>query len=368
MTMQAAKYPRARRDDVRLLIVDASSGAFSEKKAADLPNYLSVGDLLVVNDAATLPASLLGQDAQGQPIELRLCGPAEGERFSAVVFGAGDWRIPTEHRAPPKDLQLGARLILAADLSAQVTAISPLSPRLIEMEFNLHGAALWAALYRKGRPVQYSYLQDDLNLWSVQTVYGARPWAAEMPSAGRPLTWQTLLALRQKGIELCWITHAAGLSSTGDPVLDRALPLPERYDIPQTTVAAIARARRRQGRIIAVGTTVVRALEGAARNAQVAGAAPGTLTAGSARTDLLLDAHTRLQVVDALLSGLHGPKESHFRLLSAFAPAAFLSAAWEHAIQQGYLCHEFGDLCLLGPALLSASEQNQRPSILAARS
>ncbi len=126
------------------------------------------------------------------------------------------------------------------------------------------GDALWAALYREGRPVQYSYLAHDLPLWAVQTVYAARPWAFEMPSAGRPLSWEILLALRRKGVRWASLTHAAGLSSTGDPAIDAALPLAERYDIPAATVRAVADTRARGGRVIAVGTTVVRALEGAA--------------------------------------------------------------------------------------------------------
>jgi S-adenosylmethionine:tRNA ribosyltransferase-isomerase len=178
-----------------------------------------------------------------------------------------------------------------------------------------------------------------------------------MPSAGWPLSWSILLALRRRGIELCWLTHAAGLSSTGDPELDRALPLAERYDLPELTVAAIARARRRGGRIIAVGTTVVRALEGAERNARAEGASPGTLLPGSALTDLLLDDKTQPAVVDGLLTGMHGPGESHFRLMSALAPEPLLQTAWDHAARLGYLCHEFGDLCLvLASSLVSAKD------------
>ncbi len=180
-----------------------------------------------------------------------------------------------------------------------------------------------------------------------------------MPSAGWPLTFSILLSLRRRGIELCWLTHAAGLSSTGDAQLDSALPLAERYDLPDMTVAAIARARRRGGRIIAVGTTVVRALEGAERNARATGAAPGTLLPGSALTDLLLDDKTKPAVVDGLLTGMHGPGESHFRLMSALAPEPLLQAAWDHAARLGYLCHEFGDLCLVLTNSLATSKSSE---------
>lgn len=385
--MNAASAPRDRRTDARLLCIRADADAddrspsppsFREGTAADLPDLLQPGDLLVVNDAATLPASLRGTAPQGQPIELRLLGapppsPPEdasgGEEWPAVLFGAGDWRTPTEHRPPPPPLQVGDVLRWGSDrdriappLSAQITRVSPVSPRLIHVRFHQRGAAFLTALYAHGRPIQYAYLQQDLPLWSVQTVYGARPWAAEMPSAGRPLSWDTLLSLRRRGVELCWLTHAAGISSTGDRTLDAALPLPERYDIPDTTAQAIARARARGGRIVAVGTTVVRALEGAAQRAGREGAARGTVRAGDGVTDLRIDATTQLDVVDAIISGMHGPEESHFQLLSAFAPPHLLRAAWDYACAHGFLCHEFGDLCLVFSARRTNAVQQPAPS------
>jgi len=355
MTVQPARFPRERRSDARLLVIDSALADWAHRQAADLPALLRPGDLLVVNDAATLPASLFGRGPRGGGLEVRLVGAPEDDHWKGVVFGAGDWRIPTEHRAPAEPLELGDRLDLGPGLGVEVLGVSPLSPRLVELRFDQAGASLWAALYAHGRPVQYSYLTQDLPLWSVQTAYAARPWAAEMPSAGRPLSWEILLALRRHGVELCWLTHAAGLSSTGDPALDRVLPLPERYDLPEITVAAIARAHRQGGRVIAVGTTVVRALEGAERTARAAGAAPGTLHPGTGKTELVLDESTRPVVVSGLLTGLHGPGESHFRLLSSFAPPSLLSTAWSQAAQRGYLCHEFGDLCLLAPSVLAAS-------------
>jgi S-adenosylmethionine:tRNA ribosyltransferase-isomerase len=164
----------------------------------------------------------------------------------------------------------------------------------------------------------------------------------EMPSAGRPLSWHILAALRRRGVELAWLTHAAGLSATGDAALDAALPLPEIYDIPAGTAAAVQRARAEERRVIAVGTTVVRALEGAAQSGQWAGA--GT-------TDLVLDERSILRVVDGILTGIHAPGESHYKLLGAFAPTALLDATWRHARARGYLPHELGDLCLIAPGI-----------------
>jgi S-adenosylmethionine:tRNA ribosyltransferase-isomerase len=164
-----------------------------------------------------------------------------------------------------------------------------------------------------------------------------------MPSAGRPLSWHILAALRQRGVELAWLTHAAGLSATGDAALDAALPLPEIYDVPRATAVAVHRARAEGRRVIAVGTTVVRALEGAARAGQWAG--------GTGTTDLVLDERSLLRLVDGIITGIHAPGESHYKLLGAFAPATLLAATWRHAHARGYLPHELGDLCLIAPGI-----------------
>jgi S-adenosylmethionine:tRNA ribosyltransferase-isomerase len=323
-----ARRPRAQ---ARLVTIDVAAGAFSDGDIGDLPARLGAGDLVVVNDAATLPASLAGRDTAGRAVELRLYAERADGAFSAVTFGDGDWRTPTEHRPPPPPLAAGAQ-ITVGELRAEVTRARG---RLVELRFDRAGDALWAALYRAGRPVQYAHLEAPLPLWAVQTRYGARPWAAELPSAGRPLTWEILLGIRRRGAELGALTHACGLSATGDEALDAALPLPERYEIPAATVEAVARARR----VIAVGTSVVRALEGCI-------ATHGRLVAGPGETDLIIDGAFRPRVVGGLLSGLHERGASHFRLLQAFAPSALIERAYAHAEAAGYLGHEFGDSCL----------------------
>jgi S-adenosylmethionine:tRNA ribosyltransferase-isomerase len=311
-----------------------------------LPALLRAGDLLVVNDAATLPAALAGCDQQGRPIEARLCHHGGASRFHAVLFGAGDWRVRTEDRPPPPPQPVGARLRFG-QLTATVSAVSVLSPRLLALQFQAAGDALWAALYREGRPIQYSHLGAPLPLWAVENVYAGRPWAFEMPSAGRPLSWRLLSALRARGVALASVTHAAGLSATGDPALDAALPFPERYEVPAATVRAITATRARGGRVIAVGTSVVRALEGAH-------AAHGALRAGSGITDLRLHPGHVRRVVDGLLCGMHDPHESHYALLGAFLPPALLRAAHGFALAQGFHSHELGDVALLLPRLQGA--------------
>lgn len=322
------------RHAVRLIVL-ASEQPRLETFAA-LPRLLRAGDLVIVNDAATLPASLPGTTADGAPFELRLTGPIDGSRLSGVLLGEGDHRTRTEHRAAPPKLAVGERVQLGT-FAATVTAVAG---RKVELIAPLASDQLWQALYAAGSPVQYAHRAERLPLYAVQTAYAARPWAAEMPSAGRPLTWEILLGLRRAGIELATLTHAAGLSSTGDEGLDRALPWPERYELPPHTIAAIAAAKARGGRVIAVGTTVVRALEAAAEE-------DGVLRAGSGTATLRLDAASVPRVVDGLISGLHVPGESHFELLQAFAPRARLERGIQLAAVHCLSSHELGDACLV---------------------
>lgn len=341
--MRPATLPPEIRDDVRLLLIDAVTGEFHDHELARLPTLLRPDDVVVVNDAATIPASLQGVDEQGRSVEVRLLSRAGVGRWTAVLFGEGSWRARTEDRPPPPRLPVGSTLRLGT-LNATIREVSELSSRLVQLELCGDEASVWRALYEHGRPVQYAYLRGDVELWSVQTTFASRPWAVEMPSAGRPLSWRILLELRRRGIELATVTHAAGLSATGEPVLDEALPLPEQYAIPSATVDAVQRARQRGSRVVAVGTTVVRALEGCAMQND------GELRAGEGTTALRIEQGHALRIVDGLLTGMHEPTESHFRLLQAFAPRPILDAALAHAIETGYRTHEFGDVSLLIPA------------------
>jgi S-adenosylmethionine:tRNA ribosyltransferase-isomerase len=299
---------------------------------ADLPQLLRAGDLVVVNDAATLPASFRGVTAGGEVFELRLSSPPVDARLTGVLFGAGDWRTRTEHRSPPPRVAVGERVTLGGSLAATVAAVAG---RRVTLDAAEHGDGLWQALYAIGVPVQYAHRSEPLPLWSVQTAYASRPWAVEMPSAGRALTWDVLLDLRRAGVAIATLTHAAGLGSTGDNALDRAMPWPERYEIPVRTAAAIRTARTAGGRVIAIGTTVVRALEASL-------GAPGCGTA-----TLRLDRSRQLRVVDGLVSGLHVPGESHFEMLEAFAPRAHLKHGLVIAAANGLSAHELGDACLI---------------------
>jgi S-adenosylmethionine:tRNA ribosyltransferase-isomerase len=188
-------------------------------------------------------------------------------RFAAVVFGAGDFRVRTEDRHPPPRIRPGDRFVFGRSETAghrplYATIDSVLGhPRLVGLRFDHSPDQVWAGLARYARPVQYAYVTEPLALWDVWTSVAAVPVAFEPPSAGFMLDWNAVAAMNSRNIDFATLTLAAGLSSTGDIELDRRLPFDEPYRISQATADAIRRTRRSGGRIVAVGTTVVRALE-----------------------------------------------------------------------------------------------------------
>jgi S-adenosylmethionine:tRNA ribosyltransferase-isomerase len=375
--LEAAAPPEARglrRDHVRLLLVDRATGSVRHHRFHELPWLLEPGDLLVANDSRTLPASLLGHTAAGTPLEVRLAareegeagpggegagpgregaGPGQegagpgGERWAALVLGVpaggGDPAlVPTDARPPAPDLAAGERLRFAGGLGATVLGRHEEAGPLVWLAFDLAGERLAEALHRAGRPVRYAYVPRPWPLHQYQTLFAAGPGSAEMASAGRPFTVETLRDLRQRGIGLATISLHAGLSTYGDPVTDRRYVPAEPYLVPEATAAAVAASRAAGGRVVAIGTTVVRALETAAAGGD--GVRPG---AGVTRLRIV-PGH-RLAAVDGLLTGLHEPEASHLDLLGAFLDGQALERAYAAALGSGYLWHEFGDVCLLLP-------------------
>ena len=339
--MRAAHTPVQRPRDARLLVIEAN-GTLQHVPRQRLADFLHAGDVLVANDAATLPASLSGLHLRSAlPIEVRLAGRRsldadDVHEFIAIVFGAGDHRTPTEHRKPPPALRDGDALALGP-LRAQVRHTLA-HPRLIALHLDGTPDAIWAGIARHGKPVQYAHLPAPLALWDVWTSVAARPVAFEPPSAGFVLDWQLLHTLRERGVAFATLTHAAGLSSTGDAALDARLPFDEPYHLPAATLDAIRTAHARGGRVVALGTTVTRALEHAASSG---------LNPGDGIADQRIGTHTTLRVVDAIVSGTHEPGTSHRELLRAFASDALLSRADAELAERGYLTHEFGDSVLI---------------------
>ncbi len=337
--MIPASSPERRR---RNLLAVAANGTIRHAARRELPALLRPGDLVVANDAATLPASLRGTHAvSGAPVELRLAAwktLGDPTRFVAIAFGAGDHRTPTEHRPPPPPLRRGDRVSLGP-LRAIVEDVLG-HPRLVAVRFDGAREDVWAGIARHGRPIQYAHVPEPLQLWDVWTAIAARPVAFEPPSAGLALDWKMLEAFRERGIGFATLTLAAGISSTGDAALDRRLPFDEPFVIPGATAAAIAHTKAAGGRVIAIGTTTVRALEAAAVRRGIVRAGEGIATA-------LIGPHTLLRVVDAILSGMHAPGESHYELLRAFADDDALGKMAAATEARGYLNHEFGDSVLV---------------------
>ena len=323
----------------RLLTVDAQREGHDIAPIDALPDRLAPGDLIVLNDAATLPSSLSGTGPGGEAIELRLARSLGGSRWIAAVLGAGDWRTPTEDRPPPPALAPGDVVAIGPGFAAHV--VQNAGPRLVAIRLEADRGEWLQAVYRSGQPVRYSYLGGPVPIGAFQTAFATRPWASEAPSAALPLSWAILLAARRTGIGLATLTHAAGLSSIDGGSIDRALPLPERSAIGEATIAAIDATRAAGHRVIAAGTTVVRALEG--RFAQHGSA----LRAGVSETDLVIGGGFVPRVVDGLLTKIHAPDEPHFAVLAAFAPADRLEAAFADAGRRGLRNHEFGDAALL---------------------
>jgi S-adenosylmethionine:tRNA ribosyltransferase-isomerase len=393
--LEATTPPEARglrRDHVRLLVVDRATGAVAHHRFHELPRLLEPGDLLVANDSRTLPASLLGHTASGAPLEVRLAA-RDGARWAALVLGVpGDGQdpalVPTDARPAAPELAVGDRLEFAGGLGATVLGRHEEAGPLVWLAFDAAGERLAEALHRAGRPVRYAYVPCPWPLHHYQTLFAAGPGSAEMASAGRPFTVQTLRDLRARGIGLATISLHAGLSTYGDPATDHRYVPAEPYLVPEATVAAVAACRAAGGRVIAVGTTVVRALETAALGAASSGPVPGAaprwgsvadpeaarsrlstappgpdpdplrprpdpepplLRAGPGVSRLRIGPGHRLRAVDGLLTGLHEPEASHLDLLGAFLDRAALDRAYAAALAGGYLWHEFGDVCLLLP-------------------
>jgi S-adenosylmethionine:tRNA ribosyltransferase-isomerase len=341
--MMAADRAVQRPPDAKLLVVDASRH-IEHAPRSGLVEYLRRGDLVVANDAATLPASLRGTHGRtGAPVEVRLAGrpslkPEDVRRFGAVVLGEGDFHTRTEDRPAPPALSDGDRLVLGP-LRATVERTLG-HARLVSLLFDGTPDEVWAGLARHGRPIQYAHVHEPLALWDVWTRIAGPPVAFEPPSAGFALDWRALSSMRERGVEFETITHAAGISSTGDEELDRLLPFDEPYHIPAATADAIRRTKARGGRVVAVGTTVVRALEHAA-------VADGHVRAGDGVATQRLGPQSHLRVADAILSGTHEAGTSHYELLRAFLDDETLRLTTAELDARGYLTHEFGDSVLI---------------------
>ncbi|MCF6138421.1 S-adenosylmethionine:tRNA ribosyltransferase-isomerase [Pseudalkalibacillus berkeleyi] len=330
-----------RRDDVKLMILDSKSGDTTHDQFPRLGQYVHPGDLLVMNVSRTLPASF--------KVKLKRCGKlvAEdvevrlGQRKSNSV-----WRV----LLIDVNVQQGDEMIFSPNLKAFIRSSKKDQP-LTTIWFSLKGNALYNELYKLGEPIRYEYIDEKWGLEQYQTVYGTVPGSVEMVSAGRAFTWELLIRLKKAGVQLANITLHTGLSYYGS---DQWQVGPsdslEEYEVPSDTIEKIRQTKQAGGKIIAIGTTVVRALESAVDSEGISVAKRGW-------TNLHIDENYSLKVVDGLLTGFHEPKASHLDMLSAFVSPELIRQAYSEAIRTKYLWHEFGDI-----NLIIARDQHERSS------
>lgn len=315
------------RDRVHLLLSSPTSDV--AHRFSDLPDLLRPGDLLVVNESSTLPASLPARSTIGD-FRVNL----------STAYGTGLWLgEPRWGPAQPGPLPLDAGVAIdVGGVECTVLAPFPGVPRLIFLRAN---GDLAGAMRSVGRPIQYGYAAREFPLEDYQTVFGRVPGSAEMPSASRPFTPRLIDRLRASGIRFAPVVLHTGVSSLefGDFPPWVAPVYPEPFEVPSGTVEAVERTRAEGGRVIAVGTTVVRALESAT---DACGLRPAR-----GFTRLYLSPERPVRSVDGLLTGFHEARSTHLALLAAFVDLSRLQRAYETAAREGFLWHEFGDSHLI---------------------
>lgn len=316
------------RDGVRLLV--ARPGGVEHRRFHELASVLDPGDLLVVNTSATLPAALDIRHHDGRAMTLHV----------ATALDDGDWVVePRRPDGPERHVAAGDRLGLPGVV---LTLVAPYpdehAPRRLWRARPWPPVGLAGYLATYGWPIAYGHLAGRFPIADHQTVYATDPGSAEMPSAGRPLSEHLLVRLMARGVTVAPLVLHAGVSSPEK----HEPPTPERYTVPPATARLVNSAHDAGARVVAVGTTVVRALETVA-------APDGTVSPGHGWTDLVLGAHRPARTITGLISGLHEPEASHLALLEAVAGPALVGRAYEAAVAQRYLWHEFGDSTLLLP-------------------
>jgi S-adenosylmethionine:tRNA ribosyltransferase-isomerase len=328
---EAHEPPALRGDDptdVALLVAGRADGTLTHACFTELGRFLRPGDLLVVNTSATLPAALPAR-IDGEEVELHLSTPVAGR----------DWvvELRTTDRRPLRGSRRGARVELPGGAAAELLAPYLGSGRLSVARLSL-GEPVEDYLRRHGHPIRYEHTPADLPIDAYQTIFARDPGSAEMPSAARPFTAELVTELVARGVVFAPVTLHCGVSSL--EVGER--PYPERYRVPPETARLANAVQGWGGRVIAVGTTVARALETVA-------APDGALRPGDGLTRLTITPERGLAAIDGLITGWHEPESSHLSLLEAAAGPGLLRRSYQAAAERGYRFHEFGDSHLILP-------------------
>jgi S-adenosylmethionine:tRNA ribosyltransferase-isomerase len=337
--LEAREPPEQRglaRDDVRLMVASRSDpDEPADARFGDLPAHLQPGDLLVVNVSATLAAAVAAERADGSEARVHFAtrAPRLDDAWRVVELRSADGSRPAGGVA-------GERLTLPGGAALRLAAPYASYQRLTLAHLD-GGGPVHSYLAEHGEPIRYGYVSDPLPLDAYQTVYATTPGSAEMPSAGRPFTAELIVALIARGIQVAPLTLHTGVSSPErhEP------PFPEQYEVPEATARAVESTRAAGGRVIAVGTTVVRALETA-----TADDCRGNRTRpAQGWTNVVITPERGVRAVDGLITGWHEPEASHLQMLEAIAGRELLERSYAAALDREYLWHEFGDSHLILP-------------------
>ncbi|MGZ4227078.1 MAG: S-adenosylmethionine:tRNA ribosyltransferase-isomerase [Solirubrobacteraceae bacterium] len=321
-----------RRDEVRLLVARRSDGSVSHRRFADLVDVLDAGDLLVVNVSATIPAAVSARRPDCERVTVHFATPAP-------QLADGWWVVELRSSDGGRPLRASVGERISLDGGAELELVAPYASGARLVLARIDGAdSVIGYLERHGRPIRYGYVKSPWPLDAYQNVYATTPGSAEMASAGRPFTPELITQLIARGVLFAPITLHCGVSS---PERHEA-PLPERFEVPEQTAALIRAVREWGGRVVAVGTTVVRALESVAQP-------DGAVAAGAGWTGLVVTPGRGLWLVDGLITGWHEPEASHLEMLEAAAGPQLLARSYDAALACGYLWHEFGDSHLVLP-------------------
>jgi S-adenosylmethionine:tRNA ribosyltransferase-isomerase len=353
--LEAHEPPEARglaRDEVRLMVSFARNDTVMHTRFNRLPDFLQRGDVLVVNSSATLNAALTGTRGNGEAVEVHL----------SQYLGGDAWIIELRRRAaygtaPLLDASVGE--VVALPGGAAITLTAPYRDghtRLWRAQL-INAPDRLTYLERHGFPIRYGYVPEPWPLAYYQTIFARHPGSAEMPSAARAFSPRVLDALKRKGVVIVRIVLHTGVSSpeAHEP------PYAEYYRVPSEAADAVNEARRNGSRVVAVGTTVVRALETVA-------ARDGSVSNGAGWTDLVITPARGIYAVDALLTGFHEPQASHLSMLEALGGGPHIDKTYATALDEGYLWHEFGDLHLIFSAAVEPGSIDRRRHGLKLRS
>ena len=332
--LEASEPPEGRgltRDAVRMLVAERSTGTLTHTTFGALPSFLRAGDLVVINTSAVVPAAVAAWTEDGAKLIVHLSTRLDDARWVLEL------RHIDGHSTRRWEGPAPQRLCVGTDASITLAAPYLGSKRLWVAQLDLPRPVFtWLAVH--GQPIRYGYVDRPWPIAAYQNVYATEPGSAEMPSAGRPFTPEVITRLVAKGVGVAPLllhTGVASLEST-------ELPYPERFRVTATTARQVNETHRDGGRVVAVGTTVVRGLE-------TAGGNDGVVRPVDGWTDLVITPERGVRVVDGLLTGWHEPEASHLLMLEAIAGRPLLEASYAASLQDGYLWHEFGDMHLIMP-------------------